>query len=78
MDRSGKRLALLFLDLDRFKPVNDTYGHVTGDRILQLIAARIKEELRSEDTVARLGGDEFVVLMEDIESTARRTRSSTA
>lgn len=68
VDRSGKRLALLFLDLDRFKPVNDTYGHVTGDRILQLIAARIKEELRGEDTVARLGGDEFVVLMEDIES----------
>ncbi|OQS34378.1 hypothetical protein B0T39_19550 [Chromobacterium haemolyticum] len=68
VDRSGKRLALLFLDLDRFKPVNDTYGHITGDRILQLIAARIKEELRGEDTVARLGGDEFVVLMEDIES----------
>ncbi|UTH75881.1 sensor domain-containing diguanylate cyclase [Chromobacterium sp. IIBBL 290-4] len=68
VDRNGKRLALLFLDLDRFKPVNDTYGHVTGDRILQLIGARIQDAVRNEDTVARLGGDEFVVLMEDIES----------
>ncbi|OWY38114.1 sensor domain-containing diguanylate cyclase [Xenophilus sp. AP218F] len=68
VNRSGKRLALLFLDLDRFKPVNDTYGHVIGDRVLQQIALRIKEVVRSEDTVARIGGDEFVILMEDIES----------
>ncbi|RBH42425.1 sensor domain-containing diguanylate cyclase, partial [Pseudomonas sp. MWU13-2860] len=59
---------LLFLDLDRFKPVNDTYGHVAGDRVLQLIAARIQEVVRDEDTVARIGGDEFVILMEDVES----------
>ncbi|KJH67723.1 sensor domain-containing diguanylate cyclase [Chromobacterium violaceum] len=68
LDRSGKRLGLLFLDLDRFKPVNDTYGHVVGDRVLQLIAARIRDVIRNEDTVARIGGDEFVILMEDIES----------
>ncbi|AXE29890.1 sensor domain-containing diguanylate cyclase [Chromobacterium phragmitis] len=68
LDRSGKRLGLLFLDLDRFKPVNDTYGHVVGDRVLQLIAARIRDVVRNEDTVARIGGDEFVILMEDIES----------
>ncbi|WP_434631727.1 diguanylate cyclase domain-containing protein [Chromobacterium sp. CV08] len=68
VDRSGKRLGLLFLDLDRFKPVNDTYGHVVGDRVLQLIAARIQDVIRDEDTVARIGGDEFVILMEDIES----------
>lgn len=68
VDRNGKRLALLFLDLDRFKPVNDTYGHVVGDRVLQLIAARIREVVRDEDTVARIGGDEFVILMEDVES----------
>ncbi len=68
LNRSGKRLAVLFLDMDRFKPVNDTYGHVVGDRVLQMIAARMKLALRSEDTVARLGGDEFVVLVEEIES----------
>lgn len=68
IDRSGKRLGLLFLDLDRFKPVNDTYGHMVGDRVLQLIAARIRDVIRNEDTVARIGGDEFVILMEDIES----------
>lgn len=67
--RSGKRMAVLFLDMDRFKPVNDTYGHVVGDRVLQLIASRIKTALRGEDTVARLGGDEFSILLEDIDST---------
>jgi diguanylate cyclase (GGDEF)-like protein len=68
--RNGKRLALLFLDMDRFKPVNDTYGHAAGDRVLQLIAARLNVVLRGEDTVARLGGDEFVVLIEDVEDDA--------
>ena len=68
--RNGKRLALLFLDMDRFKPVNDTYGHAAGDRVLQLIAARLNVVLRGEDTVARLGGDEFVVLIEDVEASA--------
>ncbi|HJV07433.1 MAG TPA: sensor domain-containing diguanylate cyclase [Chromobacteriaceae bacterium] len=67
-NRSGKRLAVLFMDMDRFKPVNDTYGHATGDRVLKLIAERIKTELRTEDTVARLGGDEFVAMLEDVES----------
>ncbi|WP_338619814.1 GGDEF domain-containing protein [Paludibacterium sp. THUN1379] len=68
LNRKGKSLAVLFLDMDRFKPVNDTYGHATGDRVLQVIAARLKAELRTEDTVARLGGDEFAVLIEEVES----------
>ncbi len=66
--RSQKKLAVLFLDMDRFKPVNDRYGHAIGDKVLQLVAARILSVMRAEDTVARLGGDEFVLLMEDVVS----------
>ncbi len=56
-------LAIAYLDLDGFKPVNDRYGHEAGDRLLVTIAKRLQETLRSEDTVARIGGDEFVLLL---------------
>lgn len=60
--------ALLFIDLDGFKQVNDQYGHDAGDRVLSLFAWRLKEQLRSTDTCARIGGDEFVVILETISS----------
>lgn len=64
--RYRKRFAVLFIDLDGFKVVNDTLGHDAGDQLLKEIAVRFKHTLRAMDVVARLGGDEFVVMMEDI------------
>lgn len=72
--RDGKRLALLMLDLDRFKAVNDSLGHLAGDELLQQVAVRISARLRDVDMVARLGGDEFIVLLEDIAHTEDAAR----
>lgn len=65
--QNGHRLALLMLDLDRFKPINDCYGHEAGDFVLQQVAKRIAHMARTGDHCARFGGDEFIIIMENIE-----------
>ena len=66
-ERNDQRLGVLWLDLDNFKEVNDTYGHSTGDILLQEIAQRLTGVLRKSDTVARMGGDEFIILLPEME-----------
>lgn len=66
--RSGKKLALFFIDLDHFKEINDSLGHTAGDEILKVTTQRLKETVRDKDTIARLGGDEFTIIVEDLEN----------
>ena len=66
--RGESQLAVLFIDLDKFKPINDTYGHEVGDEVLIEVSRLLKNQLRKEDTLARLGGDEFTVVLENIQS----------
>jgi diguanylate cyclase (GGDEF)-like protein/PAS domain S-box-containing protein len=82
LERSFSRLrrlpdyvyAVLFLDLDHFKDINDSYGHLTGDEALQIIARRLEERLQPGDTVARLGGDEFAILVDDFRDASQLLR----
>lgn len=66
-NKNGK-IAILFFDLDKFKNINDTYGHDFGDKVLQEVGSKIKHELRKEDTVSRLGGDEFTASISGFDS----------
>jgi diguanylate cyclase (GGDEF)-like protein len=72
--RHGWKLAILFIDIDKFKSVNDSYGHLLGDKVLIMVANRLQSSVREEDTVCRWGGDEFVCLLLNIDQEADVTR----
>jgi len=72
-NRTGTKAAVIFIDLDRFKEINDSLGHDMGDRVVKLLAQRLQSELRKVDTIARFGGDEFIILVESIKDMSHVT-----
>ncbi len=68
--RRGGKVALHYIDLDKFKPINDKYGHAIGDHVLKTVAAQLLRSVRETDTVARIGGDEFIIIQVDVQSAA--------
>src|SRR5205807_10160815 len=74
--RSHTEVAVLFIDLDNFKMVNDSFGHAAGDELLKAVGARLQAAVRGMDVVARQGGDEFLILLSDLESRAFRDFSA--
>lgn len=67
-DRYGRKLGVVYMDLDQFKPINDKYGHEIGDCLLQAVAHRLNETMRQSDTISRIGGDEFIICLEQIKN----------
>jgi diguanylate cyclase (GGDEF)-like protein len=73
-ERNRTRFAVMFVDLDKFKEINDTFGHAVGDEVLKIAAARMQDCIRHADTLARLAGDEFTILLEDLNSPSDAAR----
>lgn len=74
--QNGQMLGIVFLDLDRFKHINDTYGHETGDKLLQVVTTRLNQCVRQADVIVRMGGDEFVVVFLDLKSDEEATQAA--